>query len=231
MCTSDRRLTSSPVGQVRDTALHWLSAALLFTGCSKSVQELADALTALTDKHESLYNQMIDCQQRYADLLAKATDLQSVKQVKPQTSAEVQKYRGLGDQFLKVEGLTIDKLKGILERTSDRRKTINAQIKEQMERLTANGTDSEMRLAIPTLEWSSATLDFAFDADAVANGKKRHKDQLKDQMEAAKERMKESQEAMKARMEESRSQMKSRMEEMRPKMRGPGFNPAPTGPR
>jgi hypothetical protein len=186
-----------------------LAALVLATGCS-------------LDKHQSLYNQMLDCEQRYANLLAKASDSASVKEFRPQMSAEAKKYRDLGEQFLTAEGLTPEKMKDILRRTADRRQKISAQIKEHLLRLTANGTDNEMRLAIPSLEWSAVTLDFAFDADAVASGKKRHKEQMKDEMQAAKERMQKSQEAMKARVEASRA----RFEEMRSKMRRPDSAPA-----
>jgi hypothetical protein len=198
------------------------------TGCSEGVKQLTDRVAALTDKHESLYSQMLDCEQRYANLLAKASDLESVQQARPQMIAEAKQYSELGEQFIKTEGLTPEKLVEILKRSLDRQQSINAQIKEQMQRLIGDGTNNQMRMAIPHLEWSSAELNFSFDADAVAHGKKPHKEQLADQMEAAKARMQETRENMKSRMEESRNNMKKRMdesraraEEMRAKFRRP----------
>src|SRR3954465_5748702 len=95
------------------------AVAFLLTGCS-------------TDKHQSLYSQMLDCEQQYANLLARATDVESVKQSRPQMSAEEKQYRDLGKQFLNVERLNVEKLRGILDRSASRQRAINDQIKEQM---------------------------------------------------------------------------------------------------
>jgi len=188
-----------------------LAALLLTTGYS-------------LDKHQSLYSQMLDCEQRYANLLAKATDVESVKQMRPQMKAEAKKYGELGEQFLNVEGLTPEKLKGIIERSADRQKAINAKIKEQMDRLTANSTDNQMRIAIPDLDWNEVKMNFIWDSELIARGKKRQKEQFKDDMDAARARMQKSRDEMKARMEASRT----RFEEMRSKMRRP--DSAPAGP-
>jgi hypothetical protein len=194
-----------------------LALALSLAGCSDGIKQLTDSVAALTDKHESLYSQMLDCEQRYADMLAAVTDLESVKQARPKMIIEAKKYANLGEQFLTTQGLTPEKYLGILERSVKRQQAIAAQIQEHMQRLTNNGADNQMRMAIPSLDWSAVQLDFSFDADAVAHGKKRHKEQMADQMEEAKARMQESRDKMKARMEESRA----RMEDMRAKMRRP----------
>ena len=202
-------------------------AGAALSGCGKGVNRLAQSFVSLTDRHESLYRQMLDCEERYADILATTTDLESINQAQPEMSAEAKKYHDLAKEFLATEGLTPDKLRGIFERSRERQSEVNARIKEQMQRLIGDRSNPEISLAIPHLEWFKYKIDFVTDAEEVANGRKTHLEQLHDRVNArrpppeqvAKQRIDEA----KAKFEESRA----RMEAMRAKM---GMPPIP-GPR
>jgi hypothetical protein len=209
-------------------------------GCGKAVQELAKSIAAMTDPRDSLYSQMLDCEERYCDILETTTDLESIQKAEPQMLAEAKRYRELAKQFLALEGLTTEKLKGVLERSKDRQTAVNARVNEQTQRLIGDGKNREISMAIPHLLWFGIKINFFGEAAEIASGQKqprgatglaanpppngppppppRSTDEIvQEKMDAAKARMEESRARMEQRMEESRA----RMEAMRAKMKRP----------
>jgi hypothetical protein len=164
--------------------------------------------------------------------LAALTNLESIKQARPQMLAEAGKYRELGEQFLTTEGLTPDKLRGILERSQDRQSDLNRKIKEHTDRLIGDGSNRMISLEIPHLEWFSVKIRFVTDADDIAHGRPRTdvKAMVENQRAnspSGKERAQQAVESAKARIEEA----KARMEAMRAKMGQPPSRGSPSVPR
>jgi hypothetical protein len=186
------------------------------------------------DPHERLYSQMLDCEERFCDILATTDDVESIREARPRMQAEAKKYRELGNRFLATEGLTPEKLKGVMERSRDRQRALQARFKEQMQRLTGGKWNPDVLLAIPQLELMKHQLDFMFEAAEVASGKKGAEQTSNLPVGGppppppppplppeviAREKM----DSIKARMEESRArreEFRAKMEALRPKPPG-----------